>query len=965
MLAHKLSPNFEDRFAKIDISITKLGDPPVLVKSQSSHSIVSDASSSDHIVSNHSENSPFSSNPHPKSKSYNRVQPKGTRKNSDCLHTTAPSSQPFLSTAKRAESRHLPTNLRHHSTSGASELSSSHNSITNASSSTPKTPSRHHYATLYTSKPNDNTHAINTNSLTPSTNPSSSSSYQALNHKASSKSLPSKKQTHKRYLSCPPSERSSTSHSEKVPHTNTSAVSNHQFSFMRETSSSSLKKTIKPSTPNPTFILHSKNPSNRPAPRSRSVSEINQNKINSSTYKKRQLSNNKTIQNHATGFRNVSNKMTASNPSNSSTSSNSSASKTLELPSYTSNFTHVAEESKRTQSQILLQSHCDMDISPKGQINNPPTRTKKEYHPYSVLSGKPNLKPNTKPESNPNSDKLKIGSRQSSAQLNPITKVYESSGKVPSLEELCTLIYEQEPHLFEDKDESDEYRFTANHPLTSQDVISKAESVSNNTGEASLSIYERGEILRKRDLYFIPNRSIFQEHGTSRSINIRSYSDNYGFDDENGNYVVIPHDHINYRYEIHKVLGNGSFGNVVLCKDHKYSNFNKTNKIVAIKIIKNDLNWSLQAVYEIKMLKHLNENFKVGGPGINISNFDSEYLREYGNDSNECPVLTYYDHFHFRGHMCIITEVLSLNLYSLLELIKFKGISVDLLKVFSTKILCGLQFIHNNKIIHCDIKPENIMIKLPYNFHPENDFNNTDDFDIKIIDFGSSCFNDEISYSYIQSRFYRAPEVILGAKYNNMIDIWSFGCVIAELYSGLPIFPGKNELEQIGLISEIFGPPQSSLIVSQRNKLIQSIRSANAAKNLFDASNLILNNLGAAPPNKAGTIDEKSIKRTLLYTLFDMEGKFNLQSLNHRLQAAAQVQNAHNTHQPQTSFKKNIKPNSKSLEVLLKINNSSNISPQEKQNNQSLVKFLHLIFKWDPNERLDATQLLDHRFLKS
>ena len=62
--------------------------------------------------------------------------------------------------------------------------------------------------------------------------------------------------------------------------------------------------------------------------------------------------------------------------------------------------------------------------------------------------------------------------------------------------------------------------------------------------------------------------------------------------------------------------------------------------------------------------------------------------------------------------------------------------------------------------------------------------------DIKLIDFGSACFENRTVYSYIQSRFYRSPEVVLGSPYSVAIDMWSFGCVAAELFLGLPLFPG-------------------------------------------------------------------------------------------------------------------------------------------------------------------------------
>ncbi len=70
----------------------------------------------------------------------------------------------------------------------------------------------------------------------------------------------------------------------------------------------------------------------------------------------------------------------------------------------------------------------------------------------------------------------------------------------------------------------------------------------------------------------------------------------------------------------------------------------------------------------------------------------------------------------------------------------------------------------------------------------------------QVIDFGSSCFLSERVYTYIQSRFYRSPEVILGLPYTMGIDMWSLGCIAAELYTGYPIFPGARSaaLETVG-----------------------------------------------------------------------------------------------------------------------------------------------------------------------
>jgi dual specificity tyrosine-phosphorylation-regulated kinase 2/3/4 len=110
------------------------------------------------------------------------------------------------------------------------------------------------------------------------------------------------------------------------------------------------------------------------------------------------------------------------------------------------------------------------------------------------------------------------------------------------------------------------------------------------------------------------------------------------------------------------------------------------------------------------------------------------------------------------------------------------------------------------QIIHCDLKPENILLR--------DDTCET----LKLVDYGSGCFRDEQVYTYVQSRFYRAPEVILRIPYSEKVDIWSFGCILAELYTGEPLFPGNNEQEQLELIMEICGIPPEQMIDKSRKK---------------------------------------------------------------------------------------------------------------------------------------------------
>jgi dual specificity tyrosine-phosphorylation-regulated kinase 2/3/4 len=139
------------------------------------------------------------------------------------------------------------------------------------------------------------------------------------------------------------------------------------------------------------------------------------------------------------------------------------------------------------------------------------------------------------------------------------------------------------------------------------------------------------------------------------------------------------------------------------------------------------------------------------------------------------------DYVVFRKHLCMSFELLSMNLFEFLKVNDFNGFDHNLIRRFAIQLLYALKYLKEFQIIHCDLKPENILLKEP------------NKSGIKIIDFGSSTFIDERVYTYIQSRFYRAPEIMLGIPYTCAIDMWSFGCIVAELYIGYPIFPGDSE----------------------------------------------------------------------------------------------------------------------------------------------------------------------------
>ncbi|ROT72226.1 Dual specificity tyrosine-phosphorylation-regulated kinase 2 [Penaeus vannamei] len=94
---------------------------------------------------------------------------------------------------------------------------------------------------------------------------------------------------------------------------------------------------------------------------------------------------------------------------------------------------------------------------------------------------------------------------------------------------------------------------------------------------------------------------------------------------------------------------------------------------------------------------------------------------------------------------------------------------------------------------------------------------------IRVIDFGSSCYVHQRVYTYIQSRFYRSPEVILGLPYGLPIDMWSLGCILAELYTGYPLFPGENEVEQLACIMEVLSLPPHHLLIAASTPLLAGV----------------------------------------------------------------------------------------------------------------------------------------------
>jgi dual specificity protein kinase YAK1 len=166
---------------------------------------------------------------------------------------------------------------------------------------------------------------------------------------------------------------------------------------------------------------------------------------------------------------------------------------------------------------------------------------------------------------------------------------------------------------------------------------------------------------------------------------------NDGYDNEDSDYILYVNDilgseesgHKN-RYLILDVLGQGTFGQVVKCQNLK------TQEVVAVKVIKNRTAYFNQSMMEVSVLDLLNKQMD--------KNDDHHLLRLK-------------DTFIHRQHLCLVFELLSVNLYELIKQNQFRGLSTTLVRVFAQQLINGLALLGKAKLIHCDLKPENILLK--------------------------------------------------------------------------------------------------------------------------------------------------------------------------------------------------------------------------------------------------------------
>ncbi|CAG9323801.1 unnamed protein product [Blepharisma stoltei] len=228
-----------------------------------------------------------------------------------------------------------------------------------------------------------------------------------------------------------------------------------------------------------------------------------------------------------------------------------------------------------------------------------------------------------------------------------------------------------------------------------------------------------------------------------------------------------------FSYSATKVIGNGSFGVVY------QASVNETGETVAIKKVFQDKRYKNRELAIMKELTHPNI---IG-------------LRHYFYTKGEKEEEVYLN---------VVMDYIPDTIYKVMKTYTKTGQQVPLIlvKLYSYQILRALAHTHAVGICHRDVKPQNMLV-------------NPTTHVLKLCDFGSAkrLIPGEQNVSYICSRYYRAPELIFGAvEYKESIDIWSAGCVTAELLIGKPVFPGESGVDQLVEILKVLGTPSREQI---------------------------------------------------------------------------------------------------------------------------------------------------------
>ncbi|CDK29153.1 unnamed protein product [Kuraishia capsulata CBS 1993] len=251
-------------------------------------------------------------------------------------------------------------------------------------------------------------------------------------------------------------------------------------------------------------------------------------------------------------------------------------------------------------------------------------------------------------------------------------------------------------------------------------------------------------------------------------------------DDSDGHYVIKPGDlFANNRFKFQKLLGQGTFGKVVSAVDMR------SQSVCAIKIIRAIPKYREASKIELRVLSTIKKHDPMN--------------RNHCIHLREC--------FDYRGHICIVTDLLKVSLFDFLENNRFFPFPGSHIQAIAKQLLRSVAFLHDLNLIHTDLKPENVLLqddsytKKPFEGRSYRKV--LTDPCIYTIDFGSAIFSDEYHSVVVSTRHYRAPEIILGIGWSFPCDLWSVGCILVELATGDALFKTHSNLEHLALMEKI------------------------------------------------------------------------------------------------------------------------------------------------------------------
>ncbi|KAL7543851.1 hypothetical protein ACHAXR_013221 [Thalassiosira sp. AJA248-18] len=290
------------------------------------------------------------------------------------------------------------------------------------------------------------------------------------------------------------------------------------------------------------------------------------------------------------------------------------------------------------------------------------------------------------------------------------------------------------------------------------------------------------------------------------------------------------------RFRVLGNIGKGVFSSVIKCVEASDSSNNNglsgtpPGRIIAMKVIRNNEIMRKAALKEMRILRMLcrKPSKKEGGSGGDIANANNqggddeedveEQERRERENHNIVRLLdvdpavsssaTSKENLYsssayaapppeFRSHCIFLFEFLPFNLREVLSKFgKNVGINLTAVRSYARQLLCALAHLEKHRVVHADLKPDNILVSANFST-------------VKLADFGSAFFetdHDNDPTPYLVSRFYRPPEVILGLEYDRMVDLWSTSVTLAELFTGTVLFPGKTNNDMLVRFMDTLGP---------------------------------------------------------------------------------------------------------------------------------------------------------------